>query len=91
MTSKLLNSLMLATALCGVCAPAFAEDVTLTIESWRNDDLAIWQDKLIPAFEAKNPGIKPVPLAISSPVAHSTHRWRSTTRAISPRSKTLKA
>ncbi len=58
MNSKLLKSLMLATALCGVSAPAFAEDVTLTIESWRNDDLAIWQDKLIPAFEAKNPGIK---------------------------------
>ena len=24
----------------------------LTIESWRNDDLAIWQDTIIPAFEA---------------------------------------
>ncbi|MCX5578198.1 ABC transporter substrate-binding protein [Kaistia terrae] len=42
----------------GFAAPAFAEDVTLTIESWRNDDLPIWQEKLIPAFEAKNPGIK---------------------------------
>lgn len=38
-------------------ASAFAQDVTLTIESWRNDDLTIWQDKIIPAFEAKNPGI----------------------------------
>ena len=28
------------------------------IESWRNDDLAIWQDKIIPAFEAKHPDIK---------------------------------
>mgnify|MGYP000691585742 FL=1 len=37
---------------------AFAQDVTLTIESWRNDDLAIWQEKIIPAFEAANPGIK---------------------------------
>jgi raffinose/stachyose/melibiose transport system substrate-binding protein len=36
------------------------EAVTLTIESWRNDDLPIWQDKIIPAFEAKNPGIKVV-------------------------------
>jgi raffinose/stachyose/melibiose transport system substrate-binding protein len=34
--------------------------VTLTIESWRNDDLSIWQDTIIPAFEAKNPGIKVV-------------------------------
>jgi len=39
---------------------AAAEDVTLTIESWRNDDLPIWQEKIIPAFEAKNPGIKVV-------------------------------
>ena len=37
---------------------AFAQDVTLTIESWRNDDLAIWQEKIIPAFEASHPGIK---------------------------------
>src|SRR5262250_1538549 len=41
-------------------AEAAAEDVTLTIESWRNDDLPIWQEKIIPAFEAKNPGIKVV-------------------------------
>ena len=37
---------------------AIAQDVTLTIESWRNDDLSIWQDTIIPAFEAANPGIK---------------------------------
>jgi raffinose/stachyose/melibiose transport system substrate-binding protein len=37
---------------------AFAQDVTLTIESWRNDDLAIWQEQIIPAFEASHPGIK---------------------------------
>lgn len=34
------------------------EAVNLTIESWRNDDLSIWQDKIIPAFEAKYPNIK---------------------------------
>jgi len=33
------------------------EKVTITIESWRNDDLAIWQDSIIPAFEAKYPNI----------------------------------
>jgi raffinose/stachyose/melibiose transport system substrate-binding protein len=38
-------------------APA-AEKVSITIESWRNDDLQIWQDKIIPAFEAKYPNIK---------------------------------
>lgn len=34
------------------------EVVNLTIESWRNDDLAIWEDQIIPAFEAKYPNIK---------------------------------
>jgi len=57
-----LKTMLLATTVvaigAGFAAPAFAEDVTLTIESWRNDDLPIWQEKLIPAFEAKNPGIK---------------------------------
>jgi raffinose/stachyose/melibiose transport system substrate-binding protein len=38
-------------------APA-AETVTLTIESWRNDDIKIWQDTIIPAFEAKYPNIQ---------------------------------
>jgi len=37
-----------------------AEDVTLTIESWRTDDLTLWQDKIIPAFEKDNPGIQVV-------------------------------
>jgi raffinose/stachyose/melibiose transport system substrate-binding protein len=32
--------------------------VTLNIESWRNDDLTIWQQTIIPAFEAAHPGIK---------------------------------
>ena len=35
-----------------------AEKVTLTIESWRNDDLAIWQDVIIPAFNAHYPDIE---------------------------------
>ena len=34
------------------------DEVTLTIESWRTDDQAIWDDQIIPAFEAANPGIK---------------------------------
>lgn len=33
------------------------EKVTLSIESWRNDDLTIWSDTIIPAFEAKFPNI----------------------------------
>lgn len=49
---------LLATTVLGT--QAFAQDVTLTIESWRNDDLTIWQDQIIPAFEAAHPGIKVV-------------------------------
>jgi raffinose/stachyose/melibiose transport system substrate-binding protein len=37
--------------------PAAGEQVTLIIESWRNDDLTIWQDQIIPAFEAQYPNI----------------------------------
>ncbi|MGB0384573.1 MAG: ABC transporter substrate-binding protein, partial [Ardenticatenaceae bacterium] len=37
---------------------AEGEKVTLTIESWRNDDLAIWQDTIIPAFNAEYPNIE---------------------------------
>ena len=60
MTRNTLKGLLLASSILGSAGLAHAEDVTLTIESWRNDDLTIWQEKLIPAFEAKNPGIKVV-------------------------------
>ncbi len=30
----------------------------LVIESWRNDDLSIWQDKIIPAFTKQHPDIQ---------------------------------
>jgi raffinose/stachyose/melibiose transport system substrate-binding protein len=49
---------------------AFAEDATLTIESWRNDDLTLWQEKIIPAFEAKHPGIK-VKFSPSAPAEYN--------------------
>lgn len=55
--TKLIGYLLASTLLAGA---AYAEDVTLTIESWRNDDVLIWQDTIIPAFEAQNPGIKVV-------------------------------
>ncbi len=53
--TKLGAALMASTIL--MSGAAFAE-TTLTIESWRNDDLTLWQDKIIPAFEATHPGIK---------------------------------
>src|SRR5512140_2598894 len=34
------------------------DKVQLVIESWRNDDLKIWQDQLIPAFNKKYPNIQ---------------------------------
>lgn len=58
MKSKILTGALLATTLFGSTTSAFAADATITIESWRNDDLVIWQKSIIPAFEAKHPGIK---------------------------------
>ncbi|MER8731276.1 ABC transporter substrate-binding protein [Mesorhizobium sp. M1227] len=69
MTTKLLTALLLGTSILGSAGVAYADDVTLNIESWRGDDLAIWKDKLIPAFEAKNPGIKVV-FAPSAPTEY---------------------
>ena len=38
-------------------SPATGEKVTLRIESWRSEDLALWQDKILPAFEKQHPDI----------------------------------
>jgi raffinose/stachyose/melibiose transport system substrate-binding protein len=68
MTTRTLRiALLTSTLLAGA---AQAQDVTLTIESWRNDDLTIWQDTIIPAFEAQNPGIKVV-FAPSAPAEYN--------------------
>ncbi|MBB2973839.1 ABC transporter substrate-binding protein [Mesorhizobium sp. RMAD-H1] len=58
MMSRTMIAVLLASSVLGSAGAAYAQDVTLNIESWRNDDLPIWQEKLIPAFEAKHPGIK---------------------------------
>jgi len=58
MKSTFFVAALLATTFLSTAASA--QEVTLTIESWRNDDLTIWQDKIIPAFEAENAGIKVV-------------------------------
>lgn len=55
-----MTAILMASTVFGSTGLAGAQDVTLTIESWRNDDLAIWQEQLIPAFEEANPGIKVV-------------------------------
>ncbi|TIU38880.1 MAG: extracellular solute-binding protein, partial [Mesorhizobium sp.] len=69
LTALLLGTSILGTGILGTTGMALAEDVTLNIESWRGDDLTIWKDKLIPAFEAKNPGIKVV-FAPSAPTEY---------------------
>jgi raffinose/stachyose/melibiose transport system substrate-binding protein len=58
MTHAVLKRVLLASAVVLASGSAHAADVTLTIESWRNDDLPMWQETIIPAFEAKHPGIK---------------------------------
>ena len=50
-----LSAILLASSALAGAAQA---ETVLTIESWRNDDLALWQEKIIPAFEAQNPDIK---------------------------------
>jgi raffinose/stachyose/melibiose transport system substrate-binding protein len=50
--------LPLAALLLAGTSLASAQATDLVIESWRNDDLPIWQEKIIPAFEAKHPDIK---------------------------------
>ncbi|MCX7305648.1 MAG: ABC transporter substrate-binding protein [Hyphomicrobiales bacterium] len=70
MTRKMLTALLLGTSVLGAAGTAFAQDKTITIESWRNDDLPIWNEKLIPAFEKANPGIKVV-FAPSAPTEYN--------------------
>lgn len=47
-----------ALLLVGTAAGARAATAELSIESWRNDDLAIWQDKILPVFMKEHPDIK---------------------------------
>ena len=56
--SRALASVAVLAVAAAAAIPARAADASLTIESWRNDDLQIWQEKIIPAFEKTHPGIK---------------------------------
>lgn len=42
----------------GGVGAAFADPVTITLNSWRTEDIAVWQDTILPAFETKHPDIK---------------------------------
>ncbi|HEX7650982.1 MAG TPA: ABC transporter substrate-binding protein [Noviherbaspirillum sp.] len=69
MKKTILNALATTAIMCVVNAAA-AAPVVLTIESWRNDDLAIWRDKIIPVFEKAHPDIK-VKFAPTAPAEYN--------------------
>jgi raffinose/stachyose/melibiose transport system substrate-binding protein len=57
-SANTIKALLLAsTAFAATFGAASAQETTLVIESWRNDDLTIWQERLIPAFEEQHPEI----------------------------------
>src|SRR5262245_26833360 len=51
-------SLLLGVLISLMAMNAKAQTASLVIESWRNDDLTIWQDVIIPAFNAVHPEIE---------------------------------
>jgi raffinose/stachyose/melibiose transport system substrate-binding protein len=58
-SKRVIAGLLLASTFLGTSGLAYA-DSTLTIESWRSDDLPIWQDKILPVFMKAHPDIKVV-------------------------------
>ena len=51
------TAVVLALAALSPIGTAAQEPVELVIDSWRNDDTIIWEDTIIPAFEAQHPEI----------------------------------
>ena len=58
MMKKLIGTTALAGVLAGFAMGPALADASLTIESWRNDDADIWNEKIIPAFNKVHPDIK---------------------------------
>ncbi len=56
MRHKALQAILLA-AVASTALSGGASAGKLSIESWRNDDAAIWKEKIIPAFQAKHKDI----------------------------------
>ena len=52
------RTFLLFLAVLALLGAGFAQQASLTIESWRNDDLGIWQNTIIPAFNAHYPDIQ---------------------------------
>ncbi len=82
MVRNTLKLMLLGSTLLASGSVALAEDVTLTVESWRNDDLQIWQEKIIPAFEAR--------ILASRSISHRARR-PNTTRPSMPSSTPVQA
>ena len=61
--SKLVNLSVAVAVACGallLTGPGTAAADKLVIESWRNDDIDIWNETIIPAFTRDRPGIEVV-------------------------------
>jgi raffinose/stachyose/melibiose transport system substrate-binding protein len=65
----LASAALLAMAISPMAIQA-QDSTTLVIESWRNDDLTIWRDVIIPAFNAQYPDIQ-VEFAPSPPADYN--------------------
>jgi raffinose/stachyose/melibiose transport system substrate-binding protein len=52
-----LAAVTLGVSLAAIAMPALAQ-TTLTLGSWRTEDLAVWQDQILPVFNAAHPDIK---------------------------------
>lgn len=48
----------LSVGLIGGATASAQDPVKLTLGSWRTEDLAVWEDTILPAFEAAHPGIE---------------------------------
>lgn len=65
-----LRGASLAALALAVPATALAQSGELVIESWRNDDLAIWEDVIIPAFNEHYPDVE-VTFSPSAPAEYN--------------------
>lgn len=51
-------ALAVGASLLVLAGAAMAQETTLTLGSWRTEDIAVWQDKILPAFHTAHPEIK---------------------------------
>jgi raffinose/stachyose/melibiose transport system substrate-binding protein len=55
----LMGCVLASLGVSAAAGTAFAADpVTIKLGSWRTEDIAVWQDKILPLFEARYPDIK---------------------------------